>query len=104
MYAKYSSENAGNVNYGSKVVESIISLATLEVSGVESLQGRKIVIDRNGDIYNIDVFINVMSDVNCSDVAFRVQENIKRALESMTSYSAGYINVNIIGVCFDEKN
>lgn len=104
MYPKYSAENTGNINYGSKVVESIISLATLEVSGVESLQGKKIVIDKNGDIYNIDVFINVMSDVTCSDVAFRVQENIKRTLESMTNYKTGTIDVNILGVCFEEKN
>jgi uncharacterized alkaline shock family protein YloU len=104
MHTKYSAKNSGNVNYGSKVVESIISLATLEVSGVESLQGKKILIDKNGDIYNIDVFINVMSDVTCSDVAFRVQENVKRALESMTAYRANHINVNILGVCFEEKN
>ena len=104
MYTKYTSENTGNVNYGSKVVESIISLATLEVSGVESLQGRKIVIDKNGDMYNIDVFINVTSDVTCSDVAFSVQQNIKRTLESMTKYRTGSININILGVCFEEKN
>ncbi len=104
MNPKYTSKNSGNVNYGSKVVESIISLATLEVNGVESLQGRKIVIDKNGDIYNIDVFINVLADVTCSDVAFRVQENVKRTLESMTNYKTGSINVNILGVCFEEKN
>ena len=104
MQSKFHSDNAGNVNYGSKVVESIISLATLEVSGIESLSGKKIVIDKNGDIYNIDVFVNVLSTVTCSEVAFRVQENIKRTLESMTSYTVGHINVNIIGVCFDEKN
>ena len=104
MHSKYRSENSGNVNYGSKIVESIISLATMEVSGVDSLGGKKIVIDTNNDVYNIDVFINVSSSVTCSDVAFRVQENIKRTLESMTSYTVGLVNVNIIGVCFDEKN
>ncbi len=103
MKSKYVSDFVGKVNYGTKVVESIISLATLEIRGVESLQGRKISVEKNGDIFNVDVFVHVTSDVTCSDVAFRVQENIKRSVESMTTYKTGTINVNILGVSFSEN-
>ena len=104
MKSKNTTKFLGDINYGAKVVESIIALATLEIRGVESFQGRKISIERNGDILNIDVFIDVLISVKCSDVAFRVQENIKRSIESMTDFKTGTINVNILGVKFDEKN
>ena len=104
MCPKYASENSANVRYGKNIVKSIVSLATLEVDGVHSLQGKKIVIDKNGDIFNIDVFIDVLSTVACADLAYLVQDNVKRTLESMTKYKAGNINVNVLGVHFIEKN
>ena len=100
MKPQYTSDFVGKINYGSKVIDSIISLATLEISGIESLQGKKINIERNGDILNIDVFVKVSYDVKCSEVAYRVQENIKRSVESMTDYKTGIINVNVLGVNF----
>ena len=102
MKSKYGSDFAGKINYGAKVVESIISLATLEISGVESLQGKKVIVEKNGDMIDIDVFINVLYSVACSEVAFRVQENVKRSVESMTDFKTGSVNVNILGVCFTE--
>lgn len=102
MKPHYTSDFVGNINYGSKVIDSIISLATLEIRGIESLQGKKINIDKNGDILNIDVFVKVSHDVSCSEVAYRVQENVKRSVESMTNYKTGLINVNVLGVSFED--
>lgn len=101
MKEKNPAKFSGTINYGAKVVESIIALATLEIRGVESFKGKKISIEKNGDMLNIDVFIDVLISVKCSDVAFRVQENVKRSVESMTDYKIGSINVNILGVKFD---
>ena len=102
LKSRYSSNLTGKVNYGHKVVVSIISLATLEIRGVAHLQGKEIRIERVGDVLNIDVYIDVFVGFSCADVAYRVQENVKRSLESMTSYKAGTINVNVLGVSFDE--
>lgn len=102
MKPQYSSDFVGKINYGAKVIDSIISLATLEIRGIESLQGKKINIEKNGDILNIDVFVKVSYDVTCSEVAYKVQENIKRSVESMTNYKTNVINVNVLGVSFND--
>lgn len=102
MKPQYSSDFVGNINYGAKVIDSIISLATLEIRGIESLQGKKVNIEKNGDILNIDVFVKVSYTVACSEVACKVQENIKRSVESMTNYKTNVINVNVLSVSFDD--
>ena len=39
---------------------------------------------------------------NKKDVAFRVQENIKSSVESMTEYKVEAVNVHVVGVNFSE--
>ncbi len=102
--SRYNADFTGKVNYGHKVVVSIISLAAMEIRGVAGLRGKGIRTDMNGDTINVDVYIDVMIGFSCAEVAYRVQENIKRIVESMTSYKAGTVNVNVLGVCFDESN
>ena len=48
----------------------------------------------------VDVFINVIFGYSVKDVAFRVQENIKSSIESMTEFKVDTINVNVMGVVF----
>ena len=102
LKSRYNSSLSGRVNYGYKVVESIISLATLEIRGVAWLQGKKIRTEWIGELLNVDVYIEVFVGFSCAEVAYRVQQNIKRSVESMTAHKVGLINVNILGVSFDE--
>jgi uncharacterized alkaline shock family protein YloU len=102
LKSRYNSSLLGKVNYGYKVVESIISLATLEIRGVAWLQGKKIRTEWVGDLLNVDVYIDVYMGFSCAEVAYRVQQNIKRSVESMTTHKVGFINVNVLGVSFDE--
>ena len=53
-----------------------------------------------GDSIDADVYIEVNSEVSCSDIAYKVQDNVKKTVESMTDYKMGVINVNIISVKF----
>ncbi len=101
---RYSKDSTGKVSYGHKVIVSIISLATMEIRGVSCLSGSKIKTEVRRDIINVDVFIDVTFGSSCADVAFRVQENVKRSIETMTNFKVGTINVNVLGVCFDENN
>lgn len=101
--SRYNADFTGKVNYGHKVVVSIISLATMEIRGVAGLRGKGIRTYSVGDTINVDVYIDVMIGFSCADVAYRVQENIKRSVESMTNIKAGTINVNVLGVCFEES-
>lgn len=100
--SRYNSDSTGEVSYGHNVVTSIVALAAQEIKGVSGLQGKGIRTETIAGTINVDVFIDVCIGVKCADVAFRVQENIKRSVETMTKYKVGVVNVNIMGVSFTE--
>ena len=112
-------ETKDNVTYKKNVVMSIVSLATQEINGVASISrsavpalksalsrniNRGIIIEFDGNKAHIDVFINVLFGSSVKDVSFRVQENIKSSVESMTEYKVGSVNVHIVGVKFNETD
>ncbi|MBQ8762228.1 MAG: Asp23/Gls24 family envelope stress response protein [Clostridia bacterium] len=107
----------GLVTYNKNILLSIINLAAKEISGVASLcsnfsgsslkklfsnnyyEGVKLTHTKDGLI--IDVYINVYSNYNVADVAFRVQENIKSGIVSMVNINVHQINVRVMGVEFN---
>ena len=108
----------GNVTYGSDIVLSVINLATKEIAGVSSIvtkfgsalkrwfsnnyyEGVKITY--NKDAMNVDVYINVCFGYNVTEVAFRVQENIKNSLSGMIDIKIDKINVHVLGVEFPKE-
>lgn len=112
-------ESKDNVTYKKKVIISIVSLATQEINGIASLsrnyipaikgvfnpntkKGIIISFDKYNKV-NIDVFVNVKFGYSVRDVAFRVQENIKSSVESMTEDKVGQINVHVVGVTFNDS-
>jgi len=103
MPYKTNDKKSGDTVYGRKVINSIIVLATKEITGVASLHGRGFRAEFNGLIVDVDVYIHVTSSVSCAEVSYRVQENIKRNVESMSAFKIGTINVNILGVVFNEE-
>ena len=95
---------------------SIVKLAAQEINGVASLDstglsfmkrmmnkhyrhGVLIEFGEDDDVY-VDVYINVLFGYSVKDIAFRVQENIKSSIESMTDFKVAAINVNVTGVVF----
>lgn len=107
-----------NVTYKKNVVISIVSLATQEISGIASISRKSVSILKSAFSKNInrgiivdfddnnnakiDVFVNVKFGCSVKDVAFRVQENIKSSVESMTEYKVEAVNVHVVGVNFSE--
>ena len=98
LKSRYNANFTGNITYGRNLISSIIVLAVQEINGVASLQGKGIRTEMTGYTVNVDVYINVEFGVSCSDVAFRVQENVKRSVETCSKYRIGIINVNILGL------
>lgn len=103
----------GNVTYGSDIVLSVINLATKEIAGVSSIVTKfgstlkrwfsnnyydGVKITYNKDAMSIDVYINVYFGYNVTEVAFRVQENIKNSLSGMIDVKINRINVHVLGV------
>lgn len=99
----YQLNRSGDITYGKNVLRSIITLAAKEITGVAALHGKGIKIDYAGNTINVEVFLNVYYGNNVSDVAFRVQENIKRSVETMSGYKVGAINVSVLGVSFSTE-
>ncbi len=106
----------GSVSYKRNVVLSIVKLATQEINGIASIDttaypflkrvfsksyhhGILIDFSEEDEVY-VDVFVNVLFGYSVKDVAFRVQENIKSSIESMTDFKVASINVNVTGVVF----
>lgn len=112
-------ENKDSVTYKKNVVISIVSLATQEINGVASISrnsvsaiksaiskniNRGIIVDFDNNSALIDVFVNVKFGYSVKDVAFRVQENIKSSVESMTEFKVSAVNVHVVGVTFSEND
>lgn len=104
LKSRYNANFTGDVTYGRNVLTSIITLAVQEISGVAALQGKGVRTELNGMTVNVNVCINVYFGVSCSDVAFRVQENIKRSVETITAYRIGVVDVNILGLTVTETD
>lgn len=112
-------ENKDNVTYKKNVVISIVSLATQEINGIASISrsavsfiksafsknvNRGIIVEFTDNNVNIEVFVNVKFGYSVKDVAFRVQENIKSSVESMTEFKVTGVNVHVVGVTFSDTD
>ena len=108
----------GRVTYDRNIVLSVINLAAKEIAGVSGLvanfgsvlmrwfsnnyyEGVKI--SYINDSVNIDVYLDVYYGYNVSEIAYRVQENIKNSLASMIEMKIDRINVHVLGVDFPKE-
>ncbi|MDP2938869.1 MAG: Asp23/Gls24 family envelope stress response protein [Candidatus Omnitrophota bacterium] len=104
----------GLVRIHQEVIASVASIAISEIQGVSPIKnafknnlleaiGRKyypginVKIDKNNDI-RLEVRINIKYGYNIPEVASKVQDNIRLALEKMSDLSLKEINVNVQGV------
>lgn len=100
--------NCGQIKISNDVVSTIAWIAALEVEGVESSQsiadkllknnGVKIQIEE--DVVTVDIMIVTKYGFAIPDVAFKVQENVKNAVETMTGLEVSQVNIHVQGVSF----
>lgn len=108
-------KNKGKVNCNKDVLLSIINLAAKEIAGVDSLcssfnaglkkiftsnvsDGVKITYENEG--ITVDVYINLIYGYDVTDVAHRVQENVKNGISSMIDIKVNSVNVHVMNVEF----
>jgi len=113
----------GTVSFATEVLATIAGLAVNEVEGVASMSssnsgiaekmfGRKAarsftkgvrvaVDDRN---VSVDVSIVVEYGSPVPEVARGIQENVKKAMETMSGLNVLNVNVHIAGVSFEKEN
>ncbi len=106
----------GSIKIADEVVGIIAGLAATEVTGVAGMsaglvggiaemlgkknlsKGVKAVVGEREAA--IDVYIIVEFGIRIPDIALRVQENVKRAIESMTGLEVIEVNIHVQGVGF----
>ena len=103
--------NFGQVKISNDVVSTIANLAALEIEGVESnatftdkiLKNNGVKIQIEDEEVNLDVVIMVTYGVAVHDIAFKVQENVKNTVETMTGLKVSQVNIHVQGISFRKE-
>lgn len=100
----------GRTTYDLNILTDIATVAVSEVDGVaknKEANGKskeeyvpKIKIDFDGDKVYCDISVYVCESVVVPEVAFKVQESVKTAIETMTKFKVSAVDVRILGVHF----
>lgn len=110
-----------NVKISDDVVQIIAGIAAGEVDGVQAmgnsitggiaelLGGKKPVsrgvkVDVQEDTVTIDVHVIVRYGVRIPDVAWKIQEKVKDAVETMTGLEVLKVNIHIDGISFEKES
>ena len=108
-------ENDESIKIANDVVASIAGVAVSEVPGVYGMAGgiteifgkkglsKGIKVEVGEKDTKIDVNIIVEYGVRIPDVAFEIQNRVKKAVETMTGLSVSSVNIHIQGINIPEK-
>ncbi|HWR45208.1 Asp23/Gls24 family envelope stress response protein [Sporomusa sp.] len=111
--------DVGSIRIADEVVGIIAGLAATEVTGVAGMSaglvggiaemlGKKnlskgVKVEVGEREAAVDLYIIVEYGVRIPDVALRVQENVKRGIESMTGLDVVEVNIHVQGVGFSPE-
>ena len=111
MRKEESRTDFGIIRIHKNVIASIASIATIEVEGVKRIGGDfksgileligkkalsviKVEIDKNEEV-KLEIPIVIKYGFNIPEIANKIQENVRNALEKMTNLSIKDININV---------
>ena len=110
----------GELRIANEVVAIIAGLAATEVQGVAGMSGgiaggiaemlgrknlsKGVKVEVGEEQAAVDLFVVVDYGVHIPTVAWNIQENVKRAIESMTGLQVVEVNVHVQGVHFPMAN
>ncbi len=109
----------GTVKIADEVVAVVSGLAAMEVDGVSAMSGglvggiaevlgrrqlsKGVKVEVGTEETSIDIFIIVKYGARIPDVAWGIQENVKKAVENMTGLRVVQVNVHVQGINFPQK-
>ena len=111
----------GTVSFATEVVATIAGLAATEVEGVASMTSQSngfadmfsrkntrnftkgVRIDLDGNKVTVDITIVVEYGSPVPDVARSIQENVKKAIETMSGLDVHAVDVHVSGVSFERE-
>ena len=110
----------GVVRITDEVVSIIAGLAAADIEGVSSMSGgiaggiaevlgrrnlsKGVKVEVGTEDAKIDIFIIVKYGVRIPDVAWDIQEKVKKAVETMTGLKVAHVNIHVQGVNFPQKD
>jgi uncharacterized alkaline shock family protein YloU len=119
MTDKEYAQEMGTVRIADDVVAIIAGLAATEVEGVAGMSGgfaggiaeilgrrnlsKGVKVEVSDTEAFIELFIIVKYGARIPDVAWNIQENVKKAVENMTGLATNKVNVHIQGVEFGSR-
>lgn len=108
--------NLGELRIANEVVSIVAGLAATEVEGVAGMSGgiaggiaemlgrknlsKGVRVEVGEQQAAVDIFVVVDYGVRIPEVAWQIQESVKRAVESMTGLQVVEVNVHVQGVHF----
>lgn len=109
----------GSIRIADEVVSIIAGLAATEIDGVAGMSGgiaggiaealgkknfsKGVKVDVGEEEAAVDLFLIVRYGSRIPDVAWAVQENVKKAIENMTGLKVVRVNVHVQGVNFPQQ-
>lgn len=112
----------GTVTFATEVVATIAGLAATEVEGVASMSSpstngladmfsrknarnftKGVRIDLDSSMVTVDITIVVEYGSPVPDVARNIQENVKKAIETMTGLDVRSVDVHVTGISFERE-
>jgi uncharacterized alkaline shock family protein YloU len=109
----------GVVKIADEVVSIVAGLAATDIEGVASMSGgigggiaevlgrrnlsKGVKVEVGTEETKIDIFIIVEYGVRIPDVAWNIQESVKKEVETMTGLKVAHVNVHVQGVHFPQK-
>ncbi len=118
---KLDENSNGTVSFATEVVATIAGLAANEVEGVASMAStntgiadmfsrkntrnftKGVRIDLDGNKVKVDISIVVEYGSPVPDVAHSIQENVKKAIETMSGLDVHGVDVHVTGISFERE-
>ena len=118
---KLNENQDGTVSFATEVVATIAGLAATEVDGVSSMSSpssgfadmftrkstrnftKGVRIDLDGNKVAVDITIVVEYGSPVPDVARSIQENVKKAIETMSGLDVRSVDVHVSGISFERE-
>jgi len=112
-------EDFGSVKIADEVVEIIAGIAATDIKGVAGMSGgivggiaemlgkknlsKGVKVQLGEKEVTVDLYIVVEYGVKIPDVAWEIQEKVKKAIESMTGLNVLEINIHVQGVIMEKE-
>lgn len=111
-------ENGGTIKYANEVIATIAGVAANEIDGIAGMTTgggfadiinrnrtvtRGVKVDVNGEEASIELYIVVEYGSPIQKVASDVQENVRKAIETMTGLHVVNVDVHVQGVSFEKE-